>query len=329
MEAEARYTYVGAAVLLLVAALLASLMWLASAGGRADFTRYAIHFETQALDGLQIGAEVNLRGIKIGRVVDYALAPDKLNRVRVEVAIDPRVTVRTNTVAVVTRNFVTGIAAIALVMRDPAGEPLTTASAGDPLPVIREGQSNLDEISGRVSQVGEQVSNTLASLNQLLTEENRQNVMATVRSLRDLAIGLNQRLVTLDSMLAQAGSAATQVGNAASQLASVGERVSGVAESSGQRLDSAMAQTERTLRDASAAMAQVASALDRMEVQAGSTARRLEGSVAQVEDQLVTATAELRLSLDAATRVFDKLRDPRAALLGPGSQQFGPGESKP
>ena len=34
MEAEARYTYVGAAVLLLVAALVASLLWLSNAGGR-------------------------------------------------------------------------------------------------------------------------------------------------------------------------------------------------------------------------------------------------------------------------------------------------------
>ena len=329
MEAEARYTYVGAAVLLLIAALVASVLWLANAGGRADFVHYAIHFESQALDGLQLGAEVNLRGIKIGRVVDYALAPDKLNRVRVEVAIDPRATVRTGTVAVVTRNFVTGIASIALVNRDPAGEPLTTASAGDELPVIREGQSNLDEISGRVSQVGEQVTIALTSINQLLTDENRQNAMATLRSLRDLASGLNQRLVALDSMLAQAGSAATQVGQAAGQLASVGERVSTIAERSSQGLDSTMAQTERTLRDASTAMAQVASALERMEKQAGSTARRLEGSASLVEDQLGVATAELRLSMDAATRVLDRLRDPRAALLGPGPQQFGPGESKP
>ena len=329
MEAEARYTYVGAAVLLLVAALVASLLWLAGSGGRGDFVRYAIHFELQALDGLQLGAEVNLRGIKIGRVVDYALAPDKLNRVRVEVAIDPRAMVRTGTVAVVTRNFVTGIASIALVNRDPAGEPLTTASDGDELPVIREGQSNLDEITGRVSQVGEQVTIALASLNQLLTEENRQSVMATVRSLRDLSGGLNQRLAALDSVLTQAGTAAAQVGAAANQLAGAGERITGVAERSSLRLDSTMVQTERTLRDASTAMAQVASALERMEKQASSTARRLEGSALLVEDQLGAATAELRLSMDAATRVLDRLRDPRAALLGPGPQQFGPGESKP
>lgn len=329
MEAEARYTYVGAAMLLLVGVLLAGLLWLATAGGRGDYVHYAIHFESQALDGLQIGAEVNLRGIKIGRVVDYALSPSTLNRVRVEVAIDPRVPVRSNTVAVVTRNFVTGIAAIALVNREPAGQALVRNDQLDPLPVISEGQSNLDEISGRVSQVGEQVTNTLASINLLLTEENRQNVMATVRSLRDLASGLNQRLVTLDSMLGQAGSAATKIGDAATRLADAGARVTVVAERSSQQLDQTLQQTERTLRDASVAMAQVAGALDRMEQQASHTAKRLEGSAERVEDQLGVATAELRLSLEATTRVMDRLRDPRAALLGPGPQQFGPGEAKP
>ena len=94
MEAEARYTYVGVVVLALVAALVTSIVWLKDIGGRGDFSRYMIHFEQQALDGLQIGADVTLRGIKIGRVEDYALAGNKLNRVRVEVRVDRRAPVR-------------------------------------------------------------------------------------------------------------------------------------------------------------------------------------------------------------------------------------------
>ncbi|MDH5228354.1 MAG: MlaD family protein, partial [Gammaproteobacteria bacterium] len=140
MEAEARYTFVGAAVLVLVAALVGGLVWLKDIGGRGEFTRYAIHFEKQALDGLQLGAEVNLRGIKVGRVEDYALSHDKLNRVRVVVRVDGRAPVRTNTVAVVTRNFVTGIAAITLVTPEPAGDELTAVPDGERYPVIGEGR---------------------------------------------------------------------------------------------------------------------------------------------------------------------------------------------
>ncbi|MEO7244932.1 MAG: MCE family protein, partial [Rubrivivax sp.] len=115
MEADARYTWVGAGVLVLAAALVAALMWLGSAGRAADQRAFLIYFEQQALDGLDIGADVLLRGIKVGRVADYALSADKINRVRVTIRVDRRAPVHANTVAVITRNFVTGIASITLV----------------------------------------------------------------------------------------------------------------------------------------------------------------------------------------------------------------------
>ena len=87
--------------------------------------------------------------------------------------------------------------------------------------------------------------------------------------------------------------------------------------------------TVPSLRDLGGGLNERLVAVDDVLAQAGSTARRLEGSAALVEDQLDAATAELRLSIDAAARVLDRLRDPRAAPLGPGSPQFGPGESKP
>ena len=134
MEAEARYTYVGIARARAGRGTGGGIVWLKDIGGRGDFSRYAIHFEQQALDGLEVGADVTLRGIKIGRVEDYALAGNKLNRVRVEVRVDRRAPVRTNTEAVVTRNFVTGIAAITLVNPDPPGGPLVEVPEGETFP---------------------------------------------------------------------------------------------------------------------------------------------------------------------------------------------------
>lgn len=328
MEAEARYTFVGAGVLALLLALVLSVVWLKSIGGRGDFQRYAIYFENQALDGLQIGGEVNLRGIKVGRVEDYALSPNKLNRVRVEVRVDRRAPVRSNTVAVVARNLVTGIASITLVTREPVGEPLTEAADGDALPVIREGQSNLDELTGRVNQVGELATSALTNINQLLTAENRRDAMDTVRNLRDLAAGLNQRLAALDRTLDRAGAAANSISAAAGRLGQSGERVAAVAERSGATLDTTLTNAQQTLSDARTALGRVATSIDTFERQAGSTARRLEQSAGQVDDQLSAAVGELRLSMEATTRVLDRLRDPRAALFGPGREQLGPGEGK-
>lgn len=328
-EAEARYTWVGAAVLALVVALVASVLWLKDVGGKNNFRHYTINFERQALDGLEVGGDVKLRGIKVGRVEDYALASDKLNRVHVEVRIDRRAPIRTNTLAVITRNYVTDIAAIELVTPEPPGPALTDVPQGERYPVIAEGGSEYDEISARVSRIGDMAAVTLNNLNQLLSADNRQAVMATVRNLRDLSAGFNQRLGALDRTLAGVGGAAKEVGSAATRLGQAGERIAGTAERAGERLDATFMRVERTLDDARHAIDQVATASTAVQQQAVATARRLEDTAGNVEGQLDAAVAELRLSIETATRVLDRLRDPRAALLGPGKAQLGPGEQLP
>ena len=75
MEAESKYTYVGLALVILVAALVTGVIWLNRTGARADFNYYTIYFERQPLDGLQLGADVDMRGIKIGRVIGIGVTP--------------------------------------------------------------------------------------------------------------------------------------------------------------------------------------------------------------------------------------------------------------
>ncbi len=343
MEAEARYTWVGGAVLALLAAMVAAVVWLKNIGGEGDFNHYVIHFQEQALDGLEIGAAVTLRGIKVGRVEDYALAGDTLDRVRVEIRVDRRAPAYTNTSALVTRNFVTGIAQITLVNGDPPGELLVKVPQGEQYPVIAEGRSDLQEIAGRVNKVGEIASSALSNLNELLSAENRTAVMATVGNVRELTAGLNGRLGALESTLKEVGGAATQIGgaastfslaarqfgNAASQLGQSGERIAAVTDRGMQRLDTTLGATELTLAEAKLAFSQIAVASETLQKQAVASAQRLEESAANVDDQLAATLAELRLSIDSATRVLDRLREPRAALLGPDESQLGPGEKKP
>src|SRR5215470_8218019 len=128
MEAEARYTFVGAAILVLLAAVAAGILWLQDFGSRRDFSYYNIFFEHQSLDGLSLGGEVAVRGIKVGRVEDIALT-ESVNRVPVT----------QKTVAIVTRNLITGIASVNLVTPATAGPPLVEVPPGESYPVIAEG----------------------------------------------------------------------------------------------------------------------------------------------------------------------------------------------
>ena len=322
MEAEARYTWVGAGMLLLLAALVGALLWLRNVGSASEFKHYVIYFETQPVDGLEIGADVRLRGLKIGRVDDYALADDAINRVRVEVRVDRRAPVLTNTVAVITRNFVTGIAAITLVNPAPPGKPLTEVPEGESEPVVAEGRSDLEEIAGRVNKVGEMAAVALNNLNRLLEPQNREAITQTLHNLRDLSAGLNQRLAALDRTLDRVGSAAATFGQAAQRLGTAGDRVAQGVEAGAGRLDTTLAEAERTLQ----ALTRTS---DAVQAQAVATAAKLEDTAERADDQLGAALVELRLSIEAATRVVDGLREPRAALLGPSPAQLGPGEKLP
>jgi phospholipid/cholesterol/gamma-HCH transport system substrate-binding protein len=326
MEAEARYTWVGLAVLALLAAAVASMLWLKNVGGDRDLRRYAIYFERQSLDGLEVGADVDLRGIKVGRVEDYALADGGVNRVRVEVRVDRRTPVRTNTVAVVTRNYVTGIASIALVTREPAGAPLDDAPAGERHPVIAEGRSELDDLTGRVDRIGDMAATALTNLNQLLAAENRDAAIDAVRKVGNLAAGLEQRLGALDRALGSVDAAARSFGAASTRLAQAGERTTLVVERFGERIDTTFAEADRTLVDTRQAALRLADASVAVQQQASATARRLEDSAARLDDRIDAAASELRLGVETAARTFDRLRDPRAALLGPSRSALGPGE---
>ncbi len=312
MEADAKYTYVGLAVIALIAALIGGLIWLKSAGGRNEFNYYTIYFEKQPLDGLQIGADVLMRGIKVGRVEDYALTAANINRVRVLIRIDRRTPVKTNTVAVVTRSFVTGIAKIDLQTPDPPGPTLTAILDDEPYPVITEGTSNLDEIANRLNMVGETAVKTLESLNEVLKPENRAAIDKTLANLRDLTGGLNQRLKELDRTLAAVNRAADDIGRSSTRIAEV-------ADSTGQDLRPALRQAERTMKD-------ISGATIALEQQAAQLSQAVGSTVLSSGDQLAIAISELKSTGETLNRLLDRLQDPRAALLGPTPQQRGPGE---
>lgn len=312
MEAEAKYTYVGIALIVLVAALIASVVWLNRAGGRGDFKYYTIYFERQPLDGLQLGADVDMRGIKIGRVEDYDLLAEKINRVRVTIRTDPRAPVRTNTVAIVVRNFVTGIARITLITPEPAGPPLTEVREGQSYPLIAEGESSFDAIAGKVGRIGDIAAETLENINLLLTAENRAAVTSSLANIKELTAGLNQRMKDLDKTLVALNTAATDVGRA-------GTKIAQVAETTGSQIAPAIKQADQTLKDVSAA----AFALEK---QTSALARIFSDTASSTDEQLTVAVTELRSTVEAMTRLLDQVRDPRAALLGPGKTQRGPGE---
>ncbi len=130
---------------------------------------------------------------------------------------------RTNTVAIVTRNFVTGIAKISLITPEPLGPPLTETRADQKLPVIPEGESNLDALAGRVNQLGDMAAEALENLNDVLKPRNRVAFTETLDSLRKLTTGLNARLGEVDRSIAAMTAAMGDISKSSDRIAKVAE----------------------------------------------------------------------------------------------------------
>ena len=312
MEPEARYTAVGATLLALVVAVVLAMAWLARTGARADFRYYVIYFERQSLEGLQVGGDVNMRGVKVGRVENYSISRQNINRVQVTVRIDRSSPVSTNTVAIVDRNILTGLARINLTTPGQPGPELAEVPAGESYPVIPEGQSDIEQLTGAMNRLAITGASALTNLEQLLNKENRDAFAATLVNLRQISGALSQRMGRLDEVADALVTSAVEFGKSSREIALAVERVSASAQP-------AIKQTDATLRE-------LARAVQSLERETTSLAKRLEQATDSSAHEIRATAHELRSSAEILSRAADRLQDPRAIIFGPSAAQLGPGE---
>jgi len=312
VEPEARYTAVGATLLALVVAVVLAVTWLARTGARADFRYYTIYFERQSLEGLQIGGDVNMRGVKVGRVESYSISRQNINRVQVTVRIDRNSPVSTNTVAIVDRNLLTGLARINLNTPGQPGPELSEVVAGESYPVIPEGQSDIEQLTGAMNRLAITGASALTNMEQLLNKENREAFGATLANLREISGALSKRMGRLDEVADALAKSAVDFGKSSRDIALAVERVSAGAQP-------AIKQADATLRE-------LARAVQALERETTALAKRLEQATDSGAHEIRATAQELRSSAEILSRAADRLQDPRAVIFGPSAAQLGPGE---
>jgi phospholipid/cholesterol/gamma-HCH transport system substrate-binding protein len=311
MEPELRYTWIGAALLLLVAALVAAVLWLRGAGAAANFQVYEIVFARQSLEGLEAGSSVSMRGIRVGQVVSFSLPRDRSNNVSVTIRVDRGVPVSDNTVAVVARNLLTGLARISLVTPDPPGAPLASVENGAP-PVIKEGTSTDERIEEAANRFADSGIQALEGVRGFLSQDNQQSFGDALRNVADTAKALETRLERLDRTLTVVERNVNVFGRASESIALSARTI---------QTDFSDLKTET-----SAVVAQIGNAASGLERDSAKLGRQLDAATGSASLDLRATAQELRQTAELLDRTLNRLRDPRAALFGPHPTQLGPGE---
>ncbi len=322
MESEARYAWVGATVVALFLILAGGLYWLSGAADRLPTKRYTVYFQNQSLEGLQIGAEVRMQGIKVGRVEDYTILPQRARTVRVVLEVDKRAPVLEGVKAVVSRNLLTGLAGVELRNAGHTGVPLMRVPPGESYPVIEEGVADMTRMASLVAGLGETGHESLRRLNTLLSDDNQRELAGTLRNLNALTGGLRETVPEF-------GAALADVRHAAEQLQATGAEITRRVGEGGSRLDTVMASAQHTLSVAEDTLAAARGTLGQLDREVGAISLQLRLS-ADLATQEVQATSQSLRQAGEALQVAGRgLAEPGRLLYGPLPDELGPGEGAP
>lgn len=312
MEPEARYAWVGVAVLALVALVVGGMYWLTGGTENKVVKRYVVYFEKQSLEGLQIGSDVRMQGIKVGKVEDYAITPGQARRVKAVLQVDARTPVLEGVHAEVARHLVTGLAAIDLVNVEQGGPPLMQVPDGEDYPVIPEGVPQLARVASTLEEMSVLGRDALVRFNGLLSDRNQQAMTGILVNMDGLTHDLRQTVPELNATLASTRQVAEHVDTLSADA-------SQLIRDTNNRLGKVASETEATLVSARNTL----SAMDQ-EIHGLTVQLRMSADLATQEIQ--TTAQSLRLAGDALQETGRAMSDPARILYGTNEGDLGPGE---
>lgn len=308
METKVNYTIVGVFVLLLGAALIGGILWL-SAGSKYNnaFDVYVAYL-SESVSGLNVNAPVKYRGVEVGRVLEIALDPENPQRVRLMLGITHGTPIKTDTVATLRLQGLTGIAYVELSGSTREAPPLT-ANPGQKYPVIATGPSLLARLDTAVSDLLTNLNGTAQNVNAILDEETRQSFKQALRDISRVTRTIADNREEIESGIHDAAQAAKELRKVTQDFSDVMKRVGKTADS-----------LERMANDATKTSATARSTIEA----AGGDLHRFTADTLPEAERVLVEVRELTASMRRVTEQLEQ--NPGVLLYGTEAPPPGPGE---
>jgi len=172
METEKHYFKVGLFFIAVITAFVLFLTTFGNGNGSQHMARYEIYFD-QGVEGLARGAIVKLRGIPVGLVSDIRFAAANNDRILVMADIDENAPVRSDTVASIASQGITGASFLSLENTLPTSDaPPLKATAGEKYPVIPAQQSSMQALLNSAPAMMSKLTQTVGQAQKLLSDKN-------------------------------------------------------------------------------------------------------------------------------------------------------------
>jgi phospholipid/cholesterol/gamma-HCH transport system substrate-binding protein len=315
VEVRASYLLVGSVVLALLMALAVFAAWLVRADVDQQMQIYEIAFEG-SVAGLQEGAQVQYRGVPVGRVSDIRINPENLTQVLVTVGIEPDTPIKEDTLATLEMQGVTGVAYVQLRAGSRKSAALEPGPDGRP-PRIPSRPSALERVFESAPELLAQGLTLVERISQLFQGKNLEALTETLQNLEKFSGALAQQSGGVSTLVEDAGGAARQVEDVSGELMALTRDLRELTSKLDRQVDGVggeLAGTLSELRTAAAARGGSAGELDGMIGDIRQPLNDFAGSGLYELTQLVGETRVLVAALNRITKEFE--RDPTGFLLG-------------
>jgi phospholipid/cholesterol/gamma-HCH transport system substrate-binding protein len=247
METRANYILIGAFTLLSILGTLAFFIWLASVQVNKQYQNYGILFED--VSGLDPSGDVSFNGISVGRVIGLRIAEEDPSKVFTTIEIEAATPIRSDTIAQLQSQGVTGVAYISLSGGTLAAPPLVENSEG--WQIIPSRRSSLQSIVQDAPDLLEEATRLLEQFQILTGPENQTYVTNILRNLDASSGRLDQALNDFSEISGTVRDATVQITVFTDRLDTIGTSVANTLK----QADSTMAAATGAFETADEALA--------------------------------------------------------------------------
>lgn len=174
METNVRYTIVGAFVIVLVAAIVMSIIWMSAGFSVDDYASYEV-FMRESVNGLAVDAAVEFNGVNVGTVKSIEISQTDPRVVIVLLSVKKSTPVTLGTRATLNMKGLTGIGYLALI--DKGDDPRRLkALPGQQYPVINTAPSLLVRFDTALTKLNDSLHQVSMSVQSLLDPQNLRSI---------------------------------------------------------------------------------------------------------------------------------------------------------
>lgn len=301
METRANFVMIGLFAIAGILGALLFVLWLAKVEVDRQFAYYDVLFDD--VSGLGQAGDVRYNGLAVGQVVDLALDDVDPSKVRVRLEVRADTPVKTDTVARLQVQGVTGVSFVALSGGSPASDALPDGGE------IESRRSVLQSVMEGAPQLMDRALLLLEDVNDVVNDQNRAQLEAILSNVATATARLDTTLEQFEGLSENLGVAAREVAaftGRLEQVADTAEVALNTATSTLETADTTFDTITQTLEtDVSEAIADVRT-----------TAQTVTRVIDDVGTQATAIIADVQQTAQTATRVIDQVGQDMSNVAG-------------